>query len=115
MTTPSFDAQFDAITAKLASVYVAHFSRPEVVFLVDEIIRLHAEPATPHPCPCWPAYEHSEHCPIYVASAPTDDLLRCSAAPCPSGVQYALAQERGWTAGEMSGWYCPEHTTTTKD
>ena len=32
----------------------------------------HAEPTNPRPCACWPAYEHSEHCPIYPASVNAD-------------------------------------------
>jgi hypothetical protein len=39
---------------------------------VEAVERLRAELASPRPCACWPAYEHSEHCPIYQASAPTD-------------------------------------------
>lgn len=33
-----------------------------------KLTELRAKQPVPRPCPCWPAYEHSEHCPIYVAS-----------------------------------------------
>jgi hypothetical protein len=49
----------DPVTARAAAV------------ALDELAGQDA-PATVHPCDCWPAYEHSEHCPIYVASVNAD-------------------------------------------
>lgn len=34
--------------------------------------RLRADRTEPTACACWPAYEHSEHCPIYQAAYPAE-------------------------------------------
>jgi hypothetical protein len=67
-----FKAHDEDVPALLAEV---HRLRAENAGLDDLRIRaidkndeLRTERPALHPCACWPAYEHSEHCPIYVAS-----------------------------------------------
>ena len=75
------DAQLAAITAGREAVramfsggaFPAALGQAIADELADAAMApLIAELASPRPCACWPAYEHSEHCPIYPASAPAD-------------------------------------------
>jgi hypothetical protein len=80
MAAPLSDAQLAAITAGREAVramfsggaFPAALGQAIADELADAAMApLIAELASPRPCACWPAYEHSEHCPIYVASVDT--------------------------------------------
>ncbi len=84
MSEPLTDAQLAATARRIANAMFAGLMPGETgsnmsneiaervtAPYVEAVERLRAELANLRPCGCWPAYEHSEHCPIYVASVDT--------------------------------------------
>ncbi len=43
------------------------------------------------------------------ADSESDELVRCSRLHCPNGEWFRHAKARGWVAGPMGSWSCPQH------